>query len=441
SMILYRFRIIVLMIIIAPLFFIGIGAKYPWVLFGTHGIAIGMIVFFTITLLFILSVCFFKLEKLSFTLIFRAFIFNFVLSILFAIAYDFIQYKHFLKFGYQNPKLLYILCCMFLLSMPIFYKKIQRRHLFILVGIFVVLHELLSIYYFPNVIARSDMLAAIALSLKAFIHFGDPYTQLAVNIGIPPYLPVTILSFIPAVFLNIDFRIMSLLLIIVLLFLLYYKFNKLNNISQLALILALCNPMWLMRHELYFQFFLIELVVIFLYFEHINEMWRSIILGVFIATLQFAWVMFPFIVLAYNKSYYSIIRQLFVSLIVGILIILSFIHGYFTSFINAALHHFNYAKEYNSDIMFALSPIFHFATNQKPLYLIQVFGCFIILGLAIYKYINKKIRQTDYYLSYACICYLWFIITNYFLESYFLIPPLLIFTLITQKITRTNKPC
>ncbi len=261
-------RIQILLILFMPLFYIGIGGKYPWILLGKSGIAIGMSFFFSTALLFTIVAIVIKVEQITSYRIYFVAKLNLCLATLFIGLYDIIQFKHFAQFGYQKPQLLYLLDVLFCICTVLYLycfsgHKPNTKFFFSLVSLFIILHGGLSIYYFPLSILRSDMLSAIELSVNAFMHSGNPYMKTLPMVGIPPYLPMTILSFLPAVVLHIDPRVLSIIFTIIMLLLLLYQYYNLTRLSQIALILVLCNPYWLMRHDLYFQFFLIELVIIF----------------------------------------------------------------------------------------------------------------------------------------------------------------------------------
>lgn len=416
-------RIILSITLLAPIFYLGIGNKYPWALLGEHGKAIGIIFFFFMTVLFFSVSLLPVANRFSTTSIQKFFAINLLLSVAFSIGYDAIQYRHFLKFGYQKPLLLYILGVMALTLLVIFRNKLKV--IFVLCGLYSIFHYAVSIYYFPLVIARSDMLAAVAASINQFLHNISPYYQSSTNIGIPPYLPVTMLSFIPASLLKLDFRLVGLFYWILAIGLITYKQYTFSTIQKMALCLLIVNPYFLMRHDLYFQCFLLEIVILCLYFSSFNFIAKGIFLGFFIATLQFAWILYPFILLAENRSMKNLVIMLSISLIVGISISLLYVHNGISDFFHAIFLHKEYLSPYSSDITFGLSTIFYFANSQILLYVIQIAICVLIILTAIHNYMIKPIYTRNYYISLSAICYLIFMSTNYFIETYLLIPMLL----------------
>ncbi len=430
----YHDRMLILLILFYPLFYLGIGGKYPWVLLGKNGIAIGVSFFFSLTVLFIMSIILIKIELIRHTKLKNIAWINVLLAVLFVAFYDFIQYKHFARFAYQNPLCIYVLDGAILFTLLAMRKILfnKSKVLLLLISIFVMVHYGFSIHYFPLTTARSDMLVAINLSLEHFLQHLDPYIKISQNVGIPPYLPMTILSFLPSAVFNCDPRIIGLFLTGILLLLIFIKFEKLTYYSQWGIILVLINPYWIMRHDLYFQLFLIEIALVFLYFSHLNVFWKGIILGVSIATLQFAWVLFPFMIFAYSNNYRQLLQQLLISLLVAMIIVLSFVRPYFDSFIHAVFLHQEYLVGYGSDITFGLSPIFYFAKSQISLYVGQIVGCIVIVSYSFVQYFFYGNRDKNFYLASSVVCYSYFMITNYFIETYLLIPVILVLALQLQ---------
>lgn len=419
-------------IIFAPLFYLGIGNKYPWILLGKYGQSVGVLCFFIMTVIFLLynvvndEVLFSKLQ--------RIFYLNLLLSLLFVIFYDLIQYRHFSCFGYKNPVMLFI--CTIVAIVFIVVKRDNIRSIFVACGLYSILHTVFSLYYFPLATARSDMLPAIHMSLHQFVVSASPYVSTSSAIGIPPYLPVTMLSFLPAYFFQIDFRIIGLLYSIITFIIIWYKFNVLSGVQRFGLCLFFVNPYFLMRHDLYFQFFLLELVILCLYFDKFRIIYQVIFLGIFVATLQFAWILLPFILLANFRRGVTVINIAILVMFLGAIISFVYVHVNINDFIHAIFLHKEYKQPYSSDITFGLSTIFYFTKSQVVLYLIQVTGCLIMICYALYNYVIMKIRGKEYYLSLGAICYLFFMVTNYFIETYLLMP-MIIFLILS--ITSINQ--
>lgn len=418
-------RAIKLIILSYPLFYLGIGGKYPWVLLGKYGTNIGFLLFFVFSLSFIMLVLFGNfINKINEHKICQIFYLQLVIVFFFVGFYDLIQFKHFARFGYHQPFLLYGLDIFVLSLVVMIIKNKSILNMFILISIFLVLHQILSIYYFPLVIERSDMFMAILISVKQFIMHLNPYDKISPSVGIPPYLPLTMLSFYPAGLLKVDPRIIALGYSCITLLLILNKIKQFRLSNQILLCLIFTNPYWLMRHDLYFQLFILELVVIFCYFDVFNEFFKTILLGCFISTLQFAWILYPFILLAYSSGIKQLLRQFILSLILALIITMYYVNGYFLEFYRAVFLHKEYLDPYNSDITFGLSTIFHFAPNQIYLYIFQLIGCLIIVLVAFYSYFLMLNRNRYFYLSLAVFCYGYFMITNYFIETYLLIPVL-----------------
>lgn len=363
-----------------------------------------------------------SIDKISHKTVEKIFVINLLTSVIFTIMYDIIQYKHFLRFGYNNPLWLYILGIVIVILLA--YNK-SLKTIFMICGAYSILHFAISMYYFPLAVERSDMLAAIALSIKQYINNFSPYYQSSTTVGIPPYLPITMLSFIPAYLLNFDFRVVGLVYWVITLCLIAYKYHTLEVIQKMAACLLIINPYFLMRHDLYFQFFLLEIIILCLYLNSFGFIAKGVFLAVFISTLQFAWILFPFALMAENKSIKSLILMALLSLTVGVIISFTYVHNGISDFIHAMFLHKEYSAAYSSDITFGLSTIFYFAKSQILLYVFQVVTCVVIVLFSTYSYVIKQIRNRGYYLSLAAVCYLLFMSTNYFIETYLLVPMLL----------------
>ena len=264
--------------------------------------------------------------------------------VVFTVLYDFIQYKHFSQFGYNKPYLLYgISLILFAIIIPI--KNINFKHLFIFCCVYNLLHSAISIHYFPLAIERSDMLAAIKVSLEQYFNGLSPYAKVSSTIGIPPYLPITMLSFAPAFLLKIDFRCLGIVYWMISLVLVYRKFEILSLAAKMAICLLVLNPYWLMRHDLYFQFFLLELVILSLYLPNMNFYSKSFIFGISISTLQFAWILFPFLLLNTNKIKSSLL--LFITAtVIAVIISSTYTHNGILDFIHAIFLHQEYKHAY-----------------------------------------------------------------------------------------------
>jgi hypothetical protein len=424
-------RILYLLIIAYPVFYLGIGNKYPWILLGKNGSNLGIIFFFGVNALFITSALCIKLEKIPPKKLALTFKINVLISLIFTLLYDFIQYHHFRSLGYRSPILLYLISIISIFTLMTTINKSRIKSSFKIICIFVALHTLLSIFYFPLAVERSDMLGAIMVALQQFFNNADPYQHVMSNIGVPAYLPMTILSFTPAFFLKLDPRIIGLFYTIIFLYLIYIKIDKLKLLNQYAICLIILNPYWLMRHDLYFQFFILELVIILLY--SYNYFYRILIWGFTLATSQFAIILLPFFCLAKAKTIIHAVREVILILIIAALIIISFAHNNLYSFFNAISQHREYTLPYNSDITFGISPIFHFTKNQIGLYIVQIIGCMLILCFSIYQFIVNKERDSNYYIASGIMCFFYFMITNYFLETYLYIPLLITIALANTK--------
>ena len=423
-------RLQLLLIFCFPLFWLGIGARYPWVLLGEYGIDIGYICFFILTLsFFILTLL--KIDKWLLEHAYKVFLLMIGLATFFVLFYDLAQYKNFERFGYKLPILLYVIDAINLVVVGFILKKFSFKYLFLCCCIFFILHECISIVYFPLTPLRSDMLPAIDVAITNFLANQSPYKQLFANIGIPRYFPLTWVSYLPAHFLSIDFRVWGLFYYILTLLIIALNFDKLPKINQYLLCLLFLSPYFLMRHDLYFQLYLLEIVVLAFYIEVLPKYLNAIILGIFIATLQFAWVLYPFLLLIISKNIRQLVINWLISILAFIFIMWLFIGGSFIDFLSYSTPSMgkNSASGFY-DISFSLATIFHFASTYKILYFIQIVSFLVIVLITLFRWYSKNIVEKPNYLAIGLYAYLFFVATNYFLETYFYIPVLLLGALI-----------
>lgn len=458
---LWLMRLTIALSILYPLLYLGIGKKYPWVLLGKYGMLTGAVLFTSLTVCLILSSILLRLEDISLKRLTLYCYLNIILAAIFTLIYDFIQYKHFLRFGYTKPYLLYLLDIVFIVVISYYFNRLKLRHILIIAALMSVLHLLISMYYFPLVLERSDMLIANRVMLWETLHKLNPYNALnyhqvlwhflpiyspssvysynqvsALTTSI--YFPMTFLSFLPGYLLHIDFRLVGLMYWLISLYVLIKNFDRFTTIGQLLLVLIIINPYWLMRHDLYFQFFILELIIIFLYYPKLNWVYRALILGVFIATYQFALVLAPFIVLAYSDKFKYLVMQSLVAIMVAFGIITIFTHGNYADFLKVTLGGKGYLYPTGTDITFGIAPIFSLVSNAKLLYMAQIFGCLVILITCMYQYLVVLRRDASYYMCAGAICYFYFLLTNYFLETYLWVPVLITLVLATSYLPKNK---
>lgn len=414
-----------------PLFWLGIGNKFPWVLLGKYGIDIGNSTFFFLTACFFLLLWVAPVNGLN---LYRENIFKgmAIIASLFIVIYDIIQYKHFAHLGYQSPKMAYLLDVINIGFILLLLKKKNISWLYYWCCLFFMAHLALSVFYFPLNPLRSNMLTGIQAAMNAFLSNQDPY--LLSSKDLVPYLPLTWAAFIPGKLLALDLRIVGDFYYALCLILIGINFKKLPTINKYLVCLWLLNPYFLMRHDLYFQLFLLEIVIFALYIHRLPRLLLLIMLGAFIATLQFAWILYPFFLLAISKSCQQLIMNLCISIASFLLLMWVFLGHFFSAYIahsirSAGVHGIQDARNfpYNMDITFGVSPIYHFAQNQHSLHLLQLTLCALLGLFAVVQWYRKADSN---FLAFGLYAYLIFIATNYFLETYFYVPVLLLGALI-----------
>ncbi len=422
-------RLQVMLIFFSPLFWLGIGANYPWVLLGEHAIDIGYIFFFIITSIFFI-LTWLKIEQWLIENDKYAFLIMVILAILFIPVYDMAQYKNFANFGYKFPILLYLIDIINIIIVWFILRKFSIKLMFYWCGLFFLLHECFSVIHFPLTPLRSDMLSAIDIAITNFLANQSPYKETLTIAAIPHYFPLTWFSYIPSHFLSIDFRILGTIYYISILLIIAKNFDGLAKVNQYLLCLLFLNPYFLMRHDLYFQLYLLEIVILALYFTRMPRYINSCFLGIFLATLQFAWILYPFLLLTISKNIRQLIVNWLISIAVFIFIMWVFIGGSFIDFLSYSTPSMGKESGFNSDITFSLASIFYFATKQSILYLIQIVGFLIIVLMTLFRWYKKSVVEKPYYLALGAYAYLFFIASNYFIETYFYIPILLLAALL-----------
>ncbi len=246
-----------------------------------------------------------KISYLS-THFFSAFFILFsILNVANLIAFGY-TYFRFANLGYQKPWL-HSLITVAALGVGYQYRKQPKT----LVKIAIYSHLaffLASVWSFPLAPERSDMLPVIERAWQSLLAGHSPYEVLTVGTRTDnrmPYLPGTWLSFFPSALLHIDLRYSSLLWKFLLGLLVTLKLKRVNSPSVLIMaLLFFLNPHLNTRHDLYFDFFLL---LIFLIFSSALQIESSryrklILLGIAVLTRQWSWVIAPFILVGELKN-------------------------------------------------------------------------------------------------------------------------------------------
>jgi len=137
------------------------------------------------------------------------------------------------------------------------------------------------------------------------------------------------MAYLPAAASGVDLRFINLISMLVSALILAYSANGSRNHSMLLIPVFLLTPYLQYRHEIYLGVLFLILSIIF-FLDRSNKWWTSSIAsGYALATYQFVWVIFPFIVVSAFKRW-GIKRAFANSLIavaIALILVLPFLLG------------------------------------------------------------------------------------------------------------------
>ena len=204
------------------------------------------------------------------------------------LAFVLLNYFYFRRFGYELP---WLAIAASLISFIVVPRSPLTGAWLTSVGIL-----LGSILSFPLDRERSDMLPAIHEALDLWASGGDPYGRLSATTGTDrmPYLPGLFFSHLPAWLLGLDLRWNSVFYRICWGYVLVAGLRKIGKASPLQTcgLLALLNPYLVFRHDLYFEFYILVIVVFWA-----SQVARWPILALALVTRQWTWIVAPFLLL------------------------------------------------------------------------------------------------------------------------------------------------
>ena len=158
----------------------------------------------------------------------------------------------------------------------------------------------LSFWSFPIAVDRSDMLPLLAQAGRELLSGADPYRLYSFphETVFLTYLPGTLLSYLPAVFLHIDLRSINLVCTAALAALLAWSAKPAKRAQAAALVgLWLLSPYLLYRHEIYTAPHWLVTVAALLLVGRRRVSAGALLFGVSVALSQFSWVLLPFLLL------------------------------------------------------------------------------------------------------------------------------------------------
>ena len=301
-------RVASLAVAVQPLIWAGIGRRYPWALLGLEAQAkVGWGVIAAALLLFGYPIASF----LEATAARRAAMRRYAITLLLACppltaGLDILSSRHFARFGYGSARPLVALEGLVLVALVFWIRSPRNPGVGIaLAAIGAFAHRVVAIGLFPLDERRSDMYAFLLRAVDVWRAGGIPQVK---------YLPGTWLALVPSVFLGLDPRILGSVIVlgIGLALAMLFRAGSQRPFSPIPLaeplaMLVLLNPYHAFRHDLYFDAFLALTVAIFYLVARGPGTMGSLVIvatlvGLAVATRQWAWVYGPFALLAAASS-------------------------------------------------------------------------------------------------------------------------------------------
>ncbi len=298
-------RVRSLAIAVQPLIWAGVGRRYPWALIGLDEQArIGWGVVALLLLFFGYPIA----GLLEATARRRAAVRSFSIALLLlcpalTAGLDILSSRHFAQFGYRSAGPLVAL------ELPVFIALVLWLRSPRLPGTGIALaavgafaHRITAVASFPLDERRSDMFAALMRAVEVWRAGGTPHVK---------YLPGTWLAIAPSALLGLDPRIFGSVILLGIGLALAGSLRgggrglspePVSPTETLAM-LVLLNPYHAFRHDLYFDAFLALTVAIFYLAARGQGSTRwllvvAILVGLAVATRQWAWVYGPFALVA-----------------------------------------------------------------------------------------------------------------------------------------------
>ncbi len=414
-----------LLLLSYPIFWLGIGKTYPFLLLGPSGPSIGawfwgVVTFGWLAALLAPRVWEDLVEGPRAEKIFRAWI---LLGLACTGGFDLLQWFHFERLGYPFP--LGLLLADLGLGLLIWFK-LSDPDLIRFAWVVAVLHKVGSTITFPLLSERSDMLPTILQSLQRWAHGGEAYAPPTGGIGQMHYLPLTWLSYFPAHVLKIDPRWVGIfyLALIGVLAERWFKEAR-DSLGAKLIVLWFLNPYLAFRHELYLDFFWLLIAITTASAMRERPGWTAFLSGLALMTLEWAWIIAPFwwLLASRSASWKKLIIVGLVSVSMAATILAPFLLREGDLFINAFSLPLRLIQkgEYTSELCLGLAPLFYRLGWSPILQPIQ------IIMLLTFGVIGLRLRhQSAVLLGLMALTFLLFVMLNPFLENYFYLAPLLV---------------
>ncbi|PIT99581.1 MAG: hypothetical protein COT74_11320 [Bdellovibrionales bacterium CG10_big_fil_rev_8_21_14_0_10_45_34] len=443
------------LIVTFPIFWLGVGKKYPFALLGESGPLIGIVFWSLVSLVWLLALFNIlsnsrsqvKLENSS-SKVFPVWL---LLGGLAALVFDLIQWVQFRSIGYPVPWALFAVDILWITYASIGFKGKQvppKKWLVPAIG-YGVIHRALSILVLPLTAARSDMLPAIQQAIGRFWSGLPAYAPSTGGIGQMLYLPGTWMSYIPAEFgplgISFDPRWIGLSYFIMLSLLIVYLQPRLKTTSIMLAVLWFTNPYLAFRHELYLDFFWLVLAVTTVIAQHRRPLLTGVMAGFSMLTLHWALILTPlWLLVATPKGNW---KKLLASALIAVTIfcfgIGAFLNREGSYLVEGILMPMKWIREgYRGELCLGLPPLFYklgLKDFLQPLQLIMLFtiGLYTLIQWLPKKpkFLSSWSREGSQFGPGPAVIPLaltLFIFLNPFLENYFYLAPLLLFSLIIE---------
>jgi hypothetical protein len=329
-------RVETLAVVAQPLVWAGIGRRFPWALVGLEEEAkIGWgIVAVLLLLLALPAARWLRATERRREAVRRYAVILVLLCPLLTAGFDFLSSRHFARFGYAPAGPLLALDAAVLLGLVLWIRSpgLAGRGV-VIAALAAAAHRLGSAILYPLDPRRSDMFEVLEHAARVWTAGGEPYAA-TLRQGLK-YLPGTWLAQVPAVLLKVDPRIPAAFVLLGIGLALARSLRRGGGsaaragLAELLTMLVLLNPYHAFRHDLYFDVFLALSAAIF----HLGARREAtprrlfamgVLVGLALATRQWAWVYGPFALLAAASSHASrgaILRRLLFASAIAALVV------------------------------------------------------------------------------------------------------------------------
>lgn len=276
-----------------------------------------------------------------------------------------VQDAKYALFGYHLniPVAIFLFACIGAALIYLLIKDASQGHLVFFALAAYTGTYLLSIASFPLHSLRSNMLPLILSGCQSFMAGMTPYGYHDLPYHPPhqvfTYLPGMWMAYLPAVASGIDLRFINLMSMLVSALILAYSANgsRNRNHSMLLIPVFLLTPYLQYRHEIYLGVLFLILSIVF-FLDRSNKWWMSSIAsGYALATYQFVWVIFPFIVVSAFKRWgikKAIVNSL-IAVAIALILMLPFLLGSPEEFIAGVYGNWFYTDTLSINLSYLIS--------------------------------------------------------------------------------------